>query len=114
MKEIIKLHITEEALYHKFSTVVAYSDNNITEKANYINQKIIDLLDGKSNMQTILEIISNTYSYLPYDSICNYVCEYVGLLHQCGLCVMIDSSSNNIDSFFKKEDKNKYDILHKT
>jgi len=89
-KSSIKLHITEETLYHILPTAVAYSDNNIAEKAKYINQNIINSLDGTRDVQTIIEIMRNTYSYLSLDSVGNYVCEYLINLHQCGLRIAIN------------------------
>ena len=84
--KIYQLRFTEEMFYNHFSSVIGYINDDNPASSESINIKIINMIDGKNNVATIVNNLLAIYPQFLYDTLFDYVCEYIEVLKCTQFC----------------------------
>ena len=88
--KIFKINASENIINTISSTILINSDSDIVIIAEGTSQRIINLLDGKRDINTIVNILYTDYPDTPSKIIFNDVCEYITLLCKNGICEQVN------------------------
>jgi len=89
-KKIFIIRLTEYALYHSFAATLKHTSRKGALLPDDINTQIISMINGRRDTETVISILANKYFYIPYETISNYVCEYIYFLLKKNICKQIN------------------------
>lgn len=87
--KIYQLRFTEKKFYNHFYSVIGYINDDNPASSESINTNITNMIDGKNTVATIANNLLAIHPQFIYDTLFDYVCEYIEVLRCTQLCYEI-------------------------